>query len=98
ICHVAFDKPPLTRNERANNVRKRDYFTKYGEQARAVLESLLDKYADEGIHEIENINVLREPPICNLGSPTEILKGVFGGRDKYLEAVKELGTELYKAA
>jgi type I restriction enzyme R subunit len=98
ICHVAFDQPPLTRRERANNVRKRNYFTKYGEQARDVLDSLLDKYADEGIQEIENIKVLKEPPISDLGSPTEIIKGVFGGKDKYLEAVKELETELYKAA
>lgn len=98
ICHVAFDQPPLTRAERANNVRKRDYFTKYGEQIRIVLESLLDKYADEGIQEIENIKVLKEPPISNLGSATEILKGVFGGKDKYVEAVKELELELYKAA
>ncbi len=98
ICHVAFDQPPLTRSERANNVRKRNYFTKYGEQARQVLESLLDKYADEGIHEIENIKVLKEPPISDFGSPTEILKGVFGGKEKYLEAVKELEMELYKTA
>lgn len=98
ICHVAFDQQPLTRRERANNVRKRNYFTKYGEQARQVLESLLDKYADEGIHEIENIKVLKEPPISDLGSPTEILKGVFGSKEKYLEAVKELEAELYKIA
>ena len=98
ICHVAFDQPPLTRRERANNVRKRNYFTKYGEKARAVLDSLLDKYADEGIQEIENIKVLKEPPISDLGSPTEIIKGVFGGKDKYLEAVKELEQELYKVA
>lgn len=96
ICHVAFDQPPLSRRERANNVRKRNCFTKYGEQVRAVLDSLLDKYADEGIQEIENIKVLKEPPISDLGSPTEIIKGVFGGKDKYIEAVKELENELYK--
>ena len=88
----------MTRRERANNVRKRNYFTKYGAQARQVLESLLDKYADEGIHEIENIKVLKEPPISDFGSPTEILKGVFGGKEKYLAAVKELETELYRTA
>jgi type I restriction enzyme R subunit len=98
ICHVAFDQPPLTRRERANNVKKRNYFTKYGDQARQVLESLLEKYADEGIHEIENINVLKEPPISGFGSPTEILKGVFGGKEKYLDAVKELEMELYRIA
>lgn len=98
ICHVAFDRPPLTRSERANNVRKRNYFTRYGEQARRVLESLLDKYADEGIHEIENIKVLKEPPISDFGSPTEILKGIFGGKAQYLAAIKELERELYKAS
>jgi type I restriction enzyme R subunit len=98
ICHVAFDQPPLTRSARANNVRKRNYFAKYGERARQVLESLLDKYADEGVHEIENLEVLREPPISDVGSPTEILKGVFGGKEKYLAAVRELETELYKTA
>jgi type I restriction enzyme R subunit len=98
ICHVAFDQPPLTRSERANNVRKRNYFTKYGDQVRQVLESLLDKYADEGINEIENIKVLKEPPISDFGSPTEILKGIFGGKENYLVAVKDLETELYKTA
>jgi type I restriction enzyme R subunit len=98
ICHVAFDQPPLTRSERANNVRKRNYFTKYGDQVRQVLESLLDKYANEGINEIENIKVLKEPPISDFGSPTEILKGIFGGKEKYLAAVKDLETELYKTA
>jgi type I restriction enzyme R subunit len=98
ICHVAFDQPPLTRNERANNVRKRDYFTKYGEQARAVLEALLDKYADEGIENIESLNVLNVIPFTEIGSRTEIVKGIFGGKEKYLEAVKELENELYKVA
>lgn len=97
ICHVAFDQPPLTRKERANNVKKRNYFTKYGEQARKVLEALLDKYADEGVENIESLEVLKVKPLIEFGSPTEIIHE-FGGRDKYLEAVKELENELYKAA
>lgn len=95
ICHVAFDQPPLTRKERANNVKKRDYFTKYGVEARKVLETLLDKYADEGIANIESMNVLKVQPLTSFGSPMEIIKH-FGSKTKYLEAIKELGTELYK--
>lgn len=95
ICHVAYDQPPLTRKERANNVKKRNYFTKYGEQSKKVLEALLDKYADEGVENIENIDVLRVKPFDNFGSPLEIIKE-FGSKEKYLEAVKELEIELYK--
>lgn len=73
ICHIAFDRPPLTRKERANNVKKRDYFSKYGDQAREVLELLLQKYADSGIESIEDIGVLRVDPLSRLGSPLEIL-------------------------
>jgi len=97
ICHVAFDKPPLTRKERANNVKKRNYFTKYGEQAKKVLEALLDKYADEGITNIESIEVLRVNPFNSFGSPTEIIKE-FGSKEEYLQAVRELEIELYKTA
>jgi len=95
ICHVAYDQPPLTRKERANNVIKRNYFTKYGEQARKVLETLLDKYADEGVENIENIDVLRVKPFDVFGSPIEIIKH-FGDKLHYLEAVRELENELYK--
>ena len=95
ICHVAFDQPPLTRKERANNVKKRNYFTKYGEQARKVLEALIDKYADEGITNIESMNVLKVKPLVDFGSPMEIIKQ-FGSKEKYLEAIKELEKELYK--
>lgn len=95
ICHVAYDQAPLTRKERANNVKKRNYFTKYGEQAKKVLEALLDKYADEGISNIESIEVLRVNPFDAFGSPVEIISN-FGSKDKYLEAVKELERELYK--
>ncbi len=95
ICHVAFEQPPLTRKERANNVKKRDYFTKYGNEVRKVLESLLDKYADEGITNIESMNILKVKPLTDFGSPMEIIKQ-FGNKAKYLEAVKELEIELYK--
>lgn len=97
ICHVAYDQPPLTRKERANNVKKRNYFTKYGEQARKVLETLLDKYADEGVENIESIEVLRVKPFDEYGSPIEIINE-FGSKQKYLEAVKELENELYRKA
>jgi type I restriction enzyme R subunit len=95
ICHVAFDQPPLTRKERANNVKKRNYFTKYGEQARKVLETLLDKYADEGVTNIESMDILKVRPLTEYGSPMEIIKQ-FGSKAQYLEAVKELENELYK--
>ncbi len=97
VCHVAFGKPPLTRKERANNVKKRNYFTKYGEHARKVLESLLDKYADEGITNIESLGILKLNPLNTLGSPIEILN-FFGGKENYLQALKELESELYKTA
>jgi type I restriction enzyme R subunit len=97
ICHIAFDQPPLTRQERANNVKRRNYFTKYGNQAKKVLEALLDKYADEGITNIESIEVLRINPFDEFGSPLEIINE-FGSKVKYLQAVKELEIELYKVA
>ena len=96
ICHIAFDQPPLTRSERANNVKKRNYFTKYGDKARAVLEALLDKYADEGITSIENNNVLKLDPFKQLGTPVEIINGVFGGKAQYEAALQALETELFK--
>ena len=94
ICHTAFDMPPLSRKERAENVKKRDYFTKYGDQARKVLESLLDKYADEGIKNIESMQVLKLKPLDTYGSPVEIIS-LFGGKKKYLRAVKELEEQIY---
>ena len=97
ICHVAYDKPPLTRKERANNVKKRNYFTKYGEQARNVLENLLDKYADEGIDDLESIEVLKVKPFTDFGSPMEIVN-TFGSKKEYLKAIHELEVELYKTA
>jgi len=97
ICHTAFDQPPLTRFERANNVKKRDYFTKYGEQARKVLEALLDKYADEGIENIEDMKILQVNPLDQFGSPLEIVK-LFGGKKQYLKALLELEQEIYRKA
>lgn len=97
ICHVAYDQPPLTRAERANNVRKRNYFAKFGEQSRRILETLLDKYADEGVENIESIEVLRVKPFDEFGSPVEIISG-FGDKQQYMRAVVELENELYKPA
>jgi type I restriction enzyme, R subunit len=94
ICHIVYDKKPLTRKERANNVKKRNYFTKYGEKARAVLGALLDKYADEGIENIEDISVLKVNPFTKFGTPIEIIKA-FGGKEKYQTALIELEQELY---
>jgi type I restriction enzyme R subunit len=96
ICHVAYDQKPLTRQERADNVKKRNYFTKYEANARKVLETLLDKYADEGVENIESIEVLRVKPFDSFGSTLEIVNGIFGGKNSYMEAVKELETELYR--
>jgi len=96
ICHIAYDQPPLTRKERANNVKKRNYFTKYGEQARAVLNALLDKYADEGIRTIENAKVLKLKPFNEIGTPMEIINQAFGGKTNYENALQELEQELFK--
>jgi type I restriction enzyme R subunit len=95
ICHVAYGQPPLTRKERANNVKKRNYFTKYGEKARKVLEALLDKYADKGVLSIENPKVLQVEPFREIGTPVEIINSVFGGKEKYEKALRELENELY---
>ena len=97
ICHAAFDQPPLTRRERARNVKKRNYFSKYGTQARNVLESLLEKYADEGIGNIESMQVLKVQPLDQFGSALEIVK-LFGGKEQYLQAVHELEQEIYRVA
>ena len=96
ICHVAWDKPPLTRRERAEQVKKRNAFTKYGEQARRVLDALLDKYADEGIVQIEAPQILSISPFTQFGTPIEIIR-VFNGLDHYQQAVQELEQALYSA-
>jgi type I restriction enzyme, R subunit len=95
ICHIAYDQPPLTRRERANNVKKRNYFTKYGEQARGILNALLDKYADEGITSIENPRVLNLKPFSDIGTPVEIINNVFGGKGNYDKALRELEQGLF---
>ena len=94
ICHVAFDKKPLTRRERANNVKKRNFFSKYSGVAREVLEALLDKYMNTGIYEIEKTEILKLDPFLKLGKPAKIA-GYFGGKQGYLNAVKELEEAIY---
>lgn len=97
ICHIAFDQPPLTRRERAQNVRKCDIFTKYGEQARAVLEALLRKYQDEGVISLDDPRILKVPPFSTMGAPLELLNA-FGGRSGFALAVHELQSALYERA
>jgi type I restriction enzyme R subunit len=96
ICHVAWDKPPLTRKERAENVKKRNYFSRYGEQAQRVLNALLDKYADEGVIHIEETQILTINPFTKFGTPMEIIK-LFGGLKLYEKAIRELEKEIYVA-
>ena len=98
ICHVVYGQPPLTRKERADNVKKRNYFTKYSETAQKVLNALLDKYADAGVLEIENIHILKVKPFDEIGQPLEIAKKAFGSRKGYDQALIELETELYSHA
>lgn len=95
ICHVAFDAKPLTRRERAESVRKRDVFNKYGGQARAVLDALLVKYADEGMFNLDDVSVLRIPPLTELGTPVQLISA-FGGKDKFVAAVHDLQVALYQ--
>lgn len=94
ICHVAFDKKPLTRKERANNVKKRDFLSKYSGVAKEVLEALLDKYMNTGIYEIEKTEILKLDPFLKLGKPAKIA-GYFGGKAGYMQAVKELEEAIY---
>ena len=95
IIHIAFDKKPLTRKERANDVKKRDFISKYNGLAREVLEALLDMYCNEGIYQIEDTQVLKLDPFIRMGKPAAIVK-LFGGKDGYLQAVRELEEEIYK--
>ncbi|HEY5793723.1 MAG TPA: DEAD/DEAH box helicase family protein [Bosea sp. (in: a-proteobacteria)] len=97
ICHVAFDKEPLTRRERAENVKKRDVFTKYGAQARAVLDALLEKYRDEGVLNLDDTNVLRIAPFNGMGSVVQLIKA-FGGKEGFEKAVHELQDAIYGEA
>jgi type I restriction enzyme R subunit len=97
ICHVAFDRPPLTRRERADNVRKRDVFTKYGPQARAVMEALLRKYQDEGTTDLDDLRILQIAPFDAMGTPLQLIKE-FGTRTDFERAVHELQSALYPEA
>jgi type I restriction enzyme R subunit len=97
ICHVAYGRPPLTRRERAENVRKRDVFAKYGPQARAVLDALLEKYQDEGVVDLGDPRILQIPPIDRIGTPVELIRQ-FGSRANFQQAVSELQTALYEIA
>ena len=94
VCHVAFDQKPLTRKERANKVKKRNYFAKYGEKAHKIIDALLDKYADEGIENIETMTILKVNPFREFGTPIEIIES-FGGKEKYMHALKEIKEQLY---
>jgi type I restriction enzyme R subunit len=96
ICHVAFDAPPLTRKERADKVKKRNVFAKYGDQVRTVLDALLQKYSDSGISSVESMDILKVDPLSGLGTPFEIVK-LFGGKPAYLKAIQDLESELYAA-
>ena len=97
ILHVVFDQPPLTRKERVDNVRKRNYFTKYGKQAQEILEALLTKYADAGILDVEDVDILKVDPIRQYGTQVYIVNRIFGGIKKYNEALQELKAALYAA-
>jgi len=95
ICHVAFDAPPLTRRERAENVKKRNVFAKYGAKSRAVLHALLQKYADGGLKSVESLEILKVDPLTAFGTPIEIVE-FFGGKPSYLAAIRELESALYE--
>ncbi|WP_201790965.1 EcoAI/FtnUII family type I restriction enzme subunit R [Campylobacter devanensis] len=97
ICHIAFDQKPLTRRERAEKVKKRDLFGKYGEAAKEVINALLDKYAQLGIYDIESTEILKQSPFTKFGKPSRIA-ALFGGNDEYRTALRELENELYKIA
>ena len=97
VCHIAFDRPPLTRKERADKVKKRNVFAKYGDQARSVLDALLQKYADSGLRSVESLDILKVEPLSTMGTPLEIIK-LFGGKPGYLAALRELESALYQEA
>lgn len=97
ILHIVFDQPPLTRKERAENVRKRNYFTKYGNQAAEILDALLTRYADSGLTDLENVDVLKVDPIKQYGTQVYIVNTIFGGIAKFREAIKELEAAIYAA-
>jgi type I restriction enzyme R subunit len=95
ICHVAFDQPLLTRRERVDRVRKRNVFSKYGKNARAVLDALLEKFADGGLNSLESMDILKVDPLTQYGTPLEIIQ-IFGGKQFYVAAIQELETQIYQ--
>jgi type I restriction enzyme, R subunit len=97
ICYVAFDQPPLTRRERVEKVRKRNLFAQYGDKARSVLDALLVKYADTGLTSVESLEILKVDPLTTFGTPVEIVR-LFGGKQDYIAAIRELENALYKEA
>ncbi|MFW6251543.1 MAG: type I restriction-modification enzyme R subunit C-terminal domain-containing protein, partial [Alkalispirochaetaceae bacterium] len=94
-CHIAFDEPPKTRRERAARVRQGDYFDRYGEAARAVIDAILDKYATDGVTTIEDTAVLKLPPVSQLGSLAELMRRFGGSREDFFKAIRELENALY---
>jgi len=97
VCHVAYDQPPLTRKERADNVRKRNYFTRYGDRTRAVMEAVLNQYSNQGLEAIESPDALKIYPFTQIGTPVEIIKA-FGGRNQFQAALRDLENQIYRAA
>ena len=97
ICHVVFDRPPMSRKERAQKVRTQSYFDRFGKEAREVLDAILDKYSDEGLLDMESMEVLRVDPIRSFGTPVEIINGIFGGKNNYIKAIRGLEACLYLA-
>jgi type I restriction enzyme R subunit len=97
VCHVAYDQPPLTRQERAENVRKRDYFKRYGDKTRAVMEAILNQYSNQGLEAIESPEALKVFPFTQIGTPVEIIKA-FGGRNQFQAALRDLEDQIYRAA
>jgi type I restriction enzyme R subunit len=97
VCHVAYDQPPLTRKERAENVRKRNYFTRYGDKTRAVMEAVLNQYSNQGLEAIESPDALKVSPFTQIGTPVEIIN-MFGSRNKFQAALRDLENQIYQAA
>ena len=97
VCHVAYDQPPLTRKERADNVRKRNYFTRYGDRTRAVMEAVLNQYSNQGLEAIESPDALKIYPFTEIGTPVEIIQA-FGGRIKFQAALRDLENQIYQVA
>jgi len=96
ILHIAYGKKPLTRNERLKNVKQSSYFDKYEGKAREIINHLLERYAEHGITAIDNIGGLKFTPFDQYGTPVQIVDGIFGGRESYLQAIREIERQLYE--